>query len=167
MENCMERMLRKQQSLLVDAGVGVILFGIWGIAKVNLYLGLSPVFLEAVHITVQEIEMDEKIFAAIIWIMIAMWMVIEMSVRLYVGLSAIAEGKGKKKGCFYLVVAAALLTVTLSQGWTTFGPVALAKSSIDMPLILSFCLELASVYVILELLISGVCVKRLKNKLKG
>lgn len=163
----MERKLRKQQSLLVDAGTGVILFGIWGVAKINLYLGLSPIFLEALHIMAQEIEIDEKIIAAILWILVAMWLVMEMGVRLYVGISAMAEGRGKKKGYLYLVVAASLLGVTLSQGWSTFGPEALAKSGINMSLILSFCMELVSVYVILELLIAGIRVKRLKKLLKG
>lgn len=163
----MERKLRKQQSLLVDAGTGVILFGIWGVAKINLYLGLSPVFLEALHIMAQEIEIDEKTIAAILWILVAVWLVMEMGVRLYVGLSAIAEGKGKKKGYCYLIVAAAMLGTTLSQGWEAFGPEALVKSNIDMSLILSFCMELASVYVILELLIAGIRVKRMKKMLKG
>lgn len=163
----MERKLRKQQSLLVDAGTGVILFGIWGVAKINLYLGLSPVFQEALHIMAQEIEIDEKTIAAILWILVAMWLVMEMVVRLYVGISAMAEGRGKKKGYLYLVVAASLLGVTLSQGWSTFGPEALAKSGINMSLILSFCMELISAYVILELLIAGIRVKRLKKILKG
>lgn len=163
----MERKLRKQQSLLVDAGTGVILFGVWGIAKVFLYLGLSPTFLEGLHIITQEMEMDEKTFSAILWFMFAIWLTIEMIVRLYVGLSAIAEGKGKKKGYCYLIVAAAMLGTTLSQGWEAFGPEALVKSNIDMSLILSFCMELASVYVILELLVAGIRVKRMKKMLKG
>lgn len=167
MEKPMERKLRKQQSLLVDAGTGVILFGVLGVAKVNLYLGLSPVFQEVLHMIAQEIEMDEKTIITILWFLVAMWLIMEMGVRLYVGLSAIAEGKGKKKGYVYLLVAAALLGTTLSQSWATFGPEALAKSDISMSLILNFCMELISVYVILELLITGIRVKRLKKLLKG
>ena len=163
MENDMERKLRKQQSLLVDAGTGVILFGVWGVAKVNLYLGLSPIFLEAIHLMAQEVDFSEKMFVAIIWFIAAMWMAMEMGVRLYVGLSAIAEGKGKKKGYLYLLVAASMLMITLSQCWATFGPEALAESNVDMSLILSFCMELVSIYVILELLIAGIRVKRMKK----
>lgn len=163
----MERKLRKQQSLLVDAGTGVILFGVWSVAKINLYLGLSPIFLEALHIMARDIEMDEKLLIGILWFVVAVWLVAEMSVRLYIGMSAIAEGKGQKKGSLYLVVAAALLSTTLSQAWKTFGPEALAISNIGMSLILSFCMELISIYVILELLITGIRVKRLKKQLKG
>ena len=164
----MERTLRKQQSLLVDAGSGVILFGIWGVAKMNLYLGLSPVFLEAMHQMAGEFELGEKFLTSALWPMITVFMAIGLIIRFYVGLSAVSEGKGKKKGCFYLVVAAALLATTLQHGWTMFSPeVLMAEGEIEWGMVLACCLELVSIYVILQLLISGFRVKILKKKLKG
>lgn len=164
----MERNLRKQQSLLMDAGIGVILFSVWSIARVNLYLGLSPVFLEELHEIAKESEISETAFIAILWLLVTVGLMVGLIMHLYVGLSAIAEGKGEKRGYLYLVVASVLLVATLRNGWEAFGPEALAAvEGIDLSLILGFSLELASVYVILELLITGIRVKRLKKMLKG
>ena len=55
----MEKKLRKRETLLADAGAGVILFVVWSIAKVNLYLGVSGFFLDDVNRYAEENALQE------------------------------------------------------------------------------------------------------------
>ena len=93
--------------------------------------------------------------------MILLWM---LGSRLYIALNAIAEGKGKKKGWAYLVLTAILLLTDMQSFWQVnlvsflFGGL---KNAFSMSV--SFVLELVSLYMLLELLICGIRVKRLRK----
>lgn len=163
---CMEKELRKRQNLLVEAGSGVILFAIWNVAKVNLYLALSAFPMDEVHRMTMEIGLDEEFFLIFMAVVFAGILIILLSSQLYVGLSATAEGKGKSKSWFYLVLTAVLLVSGIQTSWQAFGvDVILAGEEITLEVITGICMEVASAYVLLQLLISGICVKRLKKKL--
>lgn len=158
----MEKELRKQQNLLVDAGIGVIMFGIWGVAKINMYLAMSSEFAEAWRITVQESKPGEEFLLTGVWILIAVLLISSLSLRLYIGLSAVADGKGKKKGNAYLLLTVVFLVFSLQTSWHTY----LEVQQIDFNEVMCFFLDVASLYVILEVLIAGFRVKRLRRKMK-
>ena len=163
----MEKELRKRQILLAEAGVGVILFAVWNITKVNLYLGLTPLPVEALYEEAAKNGISEKfliISLIIVAVSILLW---QLCIRLYIGTSAAAEGKGKKKGYAYLVWAAVLLVSDFQINWQAFDVQSiLAGEEISVNQFMSICMEAASAYVLLQLLISGIRVKKLRKKMK-
>ena len=163
----MERELRKFQNMLVDAGTGVILFAVWSVARVNIYLGLSHFIIEELNRTAQEIGISETFFLIFMASMVAGVLLFMLGTRLYIGLNAIAEGKGKAKPFAYLVLTAVLLVTDIHTNLQVFGvDRILAGEKISMELIMGICMELASVYVLLEVLISGIRVKILRKRMK-
>lgn len=163
----MEKELRKCQNRLVDAGVGVILFAIWSVAKVNLYLGLSMFPIDQLYETADEVGINEKFFLAFMITIAAAILLWQLSTRLYIGLAAVAEGKGKKKGWGYLVLTAVLLIIDIQTSWENFiVERILAGEGLSVNLITGICMEAAAVYVMLELLISGIIVKKLRRQMK-
>ena len=164
----MEKELRKRQSQLVEAGAGVILFAVWSMAKVNLFLGLSSISLDDVYDVASEVGINKTFFLAFIVFIFATILLTQLSIRLYIGLSATAEGKGKNKSWFYLVLTLLLLVTDIQWNWQAFGiDNFLAGEGLTASQITGICMEIASDYVLLELLISGIYVKRLKRQMKA
>ena len=163
----MEKELRKRQILLFEAGVGVILFAVWNITKVNLYLGLTPLPVEVLYEEAAKNGISEK-FLIISLIIVAVGILLwQLYIRLYIGTSAAAEGKGKKKGYAYLVWAAVLLVSDFQINWQAFDAQSiLAGEEISVNQFMSICMEAASAYVLLQLLLSGIWVKKLRKKMK-
>lgn len=159
----MEKELRKRQSLLVDTGMGMVMFGIWSVVKINMYLALSSVFSEALQITTQALEPDEPYFIMGFWIIIAVFLVGNLSLHLYIGLSAVADGKGRKKGYAYILLTAALLASNLQTNWYVYRT---GLRQITINSFMGIFLDMASLYVIVELLITAIRVKRLRKKMK-
>jgi hypothetical protein len=160
----MDKKLRKRETLLADAGAGVILFVVWSIAKVNLYLGVSGFFLDDVNRYVEETGINKTLLVAFIgaiFIGILLW---QLCTRLYIGINAIREGKGTPRGWGYLVVTAVLLISEVQTFWGMLMPG--THDSIGNA-IMTVCMEAASVFVLLELLVSGICVKYLRKQKKA
>ena len=62
----MEKKLRKRETQLADAGMGVILFAVWAVAKVNLFLAMSGFFLEDVYKIAEENGIGRKFFVLLL-----------------------------------------------------------------------------------------------------
>ena len=171
MERLMEKELRKRQSHLTQAGTGVMLFAAWRVISVNLYLGLGMLPLEMIHEAAAEFGLNEKFFLIFLIALVACVLLWQLSIRMYIGLSATAEGKGKTKGWLYLAVTAVVMAAELQMAWVAFDiDRILAGEAMEINVIIStiisFFMELASAYVLLELLLSGVRVKLLRKKMK-
>lgn len=167
MGNHMEKELRKWQNLLVDAGTGVILFAAWSVVRVNLYLAFLPISIKDVYDVADNLGINKTFFLVFMLVIVAAILLWQLSIRLYIGLSATAEGQGKQKGYAYLVVAAVLFVANLQFNWQTYGVnQILAGEGLSIEQIVSLCMEAAAMYVLIELLISGIRVKILKKKMK-
>ena len=96
---------------LVVYGTGIIALGLWSVVKTVMF-----VIVRADDLLAQ--ADDETIPAwitlAIIAAVTAIIIAISLTLRVYVGRSAIAEGKGAKKGGAYLVFAGILAAVNLA-----------------------------------------------------
>ena len=104
----METELRRRRSELLTLGFGIIAFGVWSVLKTYLYTWVDPL-IENV-----DVEEQYKTAATILgYVMITIVLAMDLGLRLYVGMSARAEGLGKKKGRAYIVVAALMLLVTI------------------------------------------------------
>ena len=122
MENDMERELRKSQNILVVLGYGVIMFGAWSLFKCILTCtldfgainelvssGITAADMEGVDVSR---EAFVHIVDLIVIGMILIISVVDTLIRIRVGLSAVAEGKGRKRGKFYLAAAVLLILIS-------------------------------------------------------
>ena len=163
----MEKKLRKQQNQLVDAGTGVILFAVWSVAKVNLFLSVSSFFLDELYDYAAQYGISEKFLLgtiAVITVGILLW---QLCTRIYIGINAIAEGKGQKKGWAYLVLTAFFVITDVQTQWHIFiTNFIMTGDGFTPSMVVSFCLEVVSIYVLMDLLISGIRVKRLRKTMK-
>lgn len=167
MGNLMEKELRKRQNMLVEAGTGVILLAVWSLVKVNLYLALSSISLDDLYAVAEEVGLNKTFFLIFMIVTVLGVLLVYLGVRLYIGLSAAAEGKGKPKGYGYLVMAVVLLVTDVQSSYNTFWADRIqAGDAMTFDLFASFCMEAFSAYVLLELVISGIRVKQLSKKRK-
>ena len=103
--------IRKDQNTLIVVGTGTIIFGLWTMAKT---LGLVFILrketvaaMKAKFEGVGEIP-DNFVFWAIVVVTFII-MAVSLAVRAYVGMSAISEGRGKRKGIIYLLFAGVMI----------------------------------------------------------
>ncbi len=75
-------------------------FGIWSLVKICLFLALVDKDLLRWFLGINGITLSITVY-----VLLGAIVLIDLGVRAYVGLSARAEGYGKKKGSLYLVVA--------------------------------------------------------------
>ena len=99
-EPTQQAQLRRLQDTLAVVGGGVIAFGTWSVVKIALLFALFSE--EAVH---QIFRVDNNIPTLVVFAVTIFIACLDLLIRLFVGLSARAEGRGEKKGSFYLVVA--------------------------------------------------------------
>lgn len=99
--------LRKSRDTLIIVGRGVILFGLW--SAVKLY---SLAFLRTSQ-TIKEIRetmpadaepISNRLMIILLLVMITVVVIAEISIRFFVGYSAIAEARGKRSGRLYIPI---------------------------------------------------------------
>ena len=148
--------LRKNQNTLAVVGLGVIAFGVWSVLKGVLYAALNSDRLQ----NTLEGNMERVIF----WLLIGIVLAIDLVFRLYVGLSAISEGKGRKKGRGYIVLA--FLMALSSFALFALGIVFLRGSEALGTSIVSLVVEATSCVLLVEMALSAIKVRRLRKALK-
>lgn len=99
----MQKEIRRCNDHLVSIGTGVTLFGIWTVIRlvVSIFLERKNIFgdLEA---EVTE-ELTISILTIIFWGLIIIMALLILALHLFIGLSARAEGLGRKKKIGYLI----------------------------------------------------------------
>ncbi len=115
-----EILLRRYQDQMIVIGSGVILFGIWTVLKTMLYSVWGEAWLQE---TYQQLlytgETRESIYRSML-----VYAVIELLLRLVIGLSARAEGMGRRRGgrytaliTFFIAVYSLVLPAELIAIW--------------------------------------------------
>lgn len=87
-----ENEVRYHKSTLIYSGGAVIVFGIWGAIKLLILAQADPIGL-------QDYLTESGSLASLL-----VATAVDLLFRFYIGLSAIGEGKGKKKGKGYLIL---------------------------------------------------------------
>lgn len=151
-----EARIRRLRDTLFIAGGAVIAFSVWALAKTALLLFISN---------------DEQLSSSFgitgdvpAWIVITVALVfltIDLVFRGYVGLSARAEGRGKKKGPFYLIVAtlAAIGNATSAFG-AAFGT-AMAASVFDA--VVTIVIEATSLIALILVIYCSIRLRSLRK----
>ena len=118
--------IRRLQDTLIIAGDGVIAFSAWSLAKTALFLTLTE--NEQLH---QLLGLDDTIPIVFFAIVLGFFLCIDLVVRVFIGMSARSEGRGKKKGPFYLIVAALAAIANAVSALSTALGMAFTLSPID------------------------------------
>jgi uncharacterized membrane protein len=151
--------LRKDENTLVVVGGGVILFGVWSLVKALLYLISDRTEI------IEEIPYDEIGKAGVIVVVAAVFLILmaDLAVRLYVGMSARAEGRGHKKSPVYLILTGVMVLGSLI---TLFILIRYGKAAAnDVPdLIISTLIELTSMVLECEMIYAGIRVRRARTQ---
>lgn len=152
--------LRRLSDALVVLGSGIIVFGAWTVLKTIASLLLQT--SEAREITAAA-DSDLKYVVSIV--LLFLFLGFDLAMRLYVGLSARAEGLGKRKRHAYLFPAA-----LMALG--SFFTVAIVVTGValwGLPLseaIVTLCIEGTAFAVLALLIYSAIKLKRLKKSME-
>ena len=159
----METELRRRRSELLTLGYGIIAFGLWSVLKTYLYTWVDPIIREA------DVTAENRTAAVIVaYIMITMVLAVDFGLRLYVGMSARAEGMGKKKGRGYIIVAALMLLISVLLWFLSLGYIqSRAENDSLMDYIISMVVDLTSIAILARLVYNAVKVRQLRRELEG
>ena len=148
-----ERKMRRYQNLLTVSGLGVIIFGLWSVLKTILLLFMKEGILSEIP--------DDTFVRVMFFLILGGILLIDVLIRLYVGLSARAEGFGKKKGYGYVVIAILMALASLTSLALIFFD---SNEQSIWELIVSVIVEATSLVVTIELLVAAFTVKKLKKE---
>lgn len=153
--------LRKNQDTLKIVGLGVMAFGAWSIIRTILYI-TSQWSSIVEEITVPEVS--ETIMKTMYFIMTAVVLAVEIAIRLYIGRSAVAEGKGERKGPGYIVVAFLITLIGLALTFTAIVVPGI-RIELNLEALMSLFVEITSAVITLEMCWSAVRVRKLLRQL--
>lgn len=144
--------LRKNQNNLVVIGLGVIAFGVWSTIKAVLYTAFNTESL------LGESAGDNLVTLAL-WIIMAFILAIDLSLRLYVGLNAIAEGRERKRKTGYIVMA---LLMALGNFVSVAAELYFIRSTESIgTVIVTIVVDLTSGIMLTEMVVSAIRAKQL------
>ena len=158
--------IRKDQNTLIVVGTGTIIFGLWTMAKM---LGMVFILrketiaaLKENYEGVAEIP-DNFVFWGIL-VMTFIIMAVILAVRTYVGMSAISEGRGKRKGILYLLFAMIMVAASiyyLVAGISTVdAPEQMGAFTRDQS-ISALIIEATSMVMTIEMIVSALRIRKL------
>lgn len=112
----MEADIRHQQYTLFYSGMAVLFFGIWGILKLCIKFYHNPITIDPELLDPGE----DAQFALLLLILLYVALIaIDSIIRLYIGLCAVSEGRGRWKHSVYLVITAVYLIVNILLSYST------------------------------------------------
>jgi hypothetical protein len=114
----MDAKIRQYQHNLIYSGAATILFGVWGIVKACMILFLNESSYDLVESAQGlPIEVMYIIFGIVFFFLFG----IAMLFRLYIGISAIQEGRGRKKRRIYVFITFLyLLVIAVMNGYMVY-----------------------------------------------
>lgn len=148
---------RRLENNLVTLGTGIIAFGLWAFIK----LILTVMLLGSDYY--EDVGEEDQLLVAI-----ATWVVAILTVLMYVwlGMSARAEGKGKRKNPVYLffvgIISVYSFTVILIE---TIYLITEFKTIDDpLTLIISIIIDVTRMIFLIELIYSSVALRRIRKQ---
>ena len=153
--------LRKNQDTLKIVGLGVMAFGAWSIVRAILYTTLQ---WNSIIENMVEQELSAKTAGIMYIIVSVMIMAVEIAIRLYIGRSAIAEGKGERKRPGYIVVAFLIALMNLGLMFSFFMLLG-ARTEISLDALVTMFVELTSTVILLEMCQSAIRVRKLRRQI--
>lgn len=145
--------IRRTQDNLYVLGTSVIVFGMWNLLKFAIYFFVSPG-------EIKKETGDENYFIAVI----VLWSMFFVSflLRCFIGFSARAEGKGKRKSVFYLVLAGiiALVYCTLIAFEAAYF---IAEHNHIFTSVVTLIIDVTSLVFLIELMVNSIKIRKLRK----
>ena len=158
---------RRIRNVLSTAGFGVIAFGIWSIIRVVLRVAFSrqaqpdidPNELDSM---ISQPGDDVKTFLLVLLILVIVFAAIEIALRLFVGLSARSEGRGKKKSIAYVIVAGILIPYYILSVIYNFMSFDYVNGIVDN--IISMIMDITSTIALIEVFVAAIRIRVMRKK---
>ena len=159
----METELRRRRTNLLTLGAGVIAFGVWSMLKTYLYMIVDPI-----PMTFDVPEQFQQTALVMAYAMVTAFLLIDLALRLYIGLSARAEGLGSKKGKAYIIVTALMLVVNIAA-WIVYLFMYDYRDGYEalMDYVVSLVVDFTSIVILAQLIYNAILVRRLSRQLEG
>jgi hypothetical protein len=164
----MERERVRAQSTLRTLGDGMIIFNLWNLLKPFLlsFFGQGET-VEAADLPDFSAlpELSEEMVFVLLMTALA-YFVLNFVLRLYIGLSARAEGKGKRKGWLYLIVCVIIFAVDVILLITSaiLNLAISVENSTYLQLFAALVLEISSIAILFETIVTSIKLKRLNRR---
>lgn len=160
--------IRRSRNTLIVVGTGTILFSIWTAVKMlGLLFMLRGETVAALRANFSDIEgiSDNAAFLVITAVAI-FFLALFMSVRVYVGMSAISDGQGKRRGWLYLVLAIFMIigsAVTFFTGFFSFSAPEQYGAFTRNQSVSSLIIEVTSIIIMIQMVVSALKIRKLTD----
>ncbi len=165
--------LRKYEYTMVISGAGVIAFGVWSVIKavivvISNSLGIFGEFYsEKDMMQLNELGITEQGASLLVAVIVFLLLIIDLLMRLYIGLRAVAEARRLRKTRSAYIVLAVIMGLFLLIG-LILRPFQYAQGTYEDDILdsafASGIADMTSLLAITELVISAVMVRRLRKK---
>ena len=164
--------LRRDENTLTVVGSGVILFGVWTVVKMVLQeinrfpefmaeLGADELGFEETGLA--DLGLDPNLLAmAVAFTVVIIVYLMDLGLRVFVGLSARAEGRGRPQGRLYLILAGLLLVLS-GLSFVSYVITYFSHSEYVVDADAAILVELTSFITLLQMIISAVRVRRARR----
>lgn len=169
-EKAAEIKFRRLGNVLSTSGFGVLMFGLWSIIRTLLQSffgsnGISEAADEAAG-TAAEVPDSLSGVVLVFIIVLAAFVAAEVGARIYVGISARSDSKGKKKSIAYLIVAGILIAFSAVN--LVFNIFTLNyQNSFVFDTIITLILDGSSLIVLIELFVTGIRFRKMRKNMKA
>ena len=149
----MDVKIRRLESNLTTIGTGVIAFGFWGFLKFI----LSYLFLGA-----QSVGIDGDEYITVIAVFVWAVAILIPLVYLWIGMSARAEGRGKRKSALYLFMVGWIIFVsTIAILMELYS---LSKLKDWFEIIVTLIIDLTRYVFLIELMVYSISLRKLRKE---
>ena len=145
--------IRKLESNLTTIGTGVIAFGFWGFLKFI----LSYLFLGA-----QSVGIDGDEYITVIAVFVWAVAILIPLVYLWIGMSARAEGRGKRKSALYLFMVGWIIFVSTIA--ILLELYSLSKLKDWFEIIVTLIIDLTRYVFLIELMVYSISLRKLRKE---
>ncbi len=164
--------LRRDENTLTVVGSGVILFGVWTVVKMVLQeINRFPEFMAELGVDelgfeetgLADLGLDPNLLAmAVAFTVVIIVYLMDLGLRVFVGLSARAEGRGRPQGRLYLILAGLLLVLS-GLSFVSYVITYFSHSEYVVDADAAILVELTSFITLLQMIISAVRVRRARR----
>ena len=152
----MDANIRRLENNLVTIGTGVVILSLWTLFKSILYMFVYQEEIENASNTLQPIE------AAFIIGLIAAAVVV-LVLHCFIGLSAINEGRGKRKHPVYLIVTGFIIIFYAAMILLELLLLFFYKE-FSLKLVVSMVIDATTIGLMMDILASSVRLRKLKKQ---
>lgn len=149
----MDVKIRKLESNLTTIGTGIIAFGFWGFLKFI----LSYLFLGA-----QSVGIDGDEYITVIAVFVWAVAILIPLVYLWIGMSARAEGRGKRKSALYLFMVGWIIFVSTIA--ILLELYSLSKLKDWFEIIVTLIIDLTRYVFLIELMVYSITLRKLRKE---